>query len=134
MAQDNLDYFISIYQNFAAAENKSTRTIEGTIAAIRNFERFLNSPDDIKNIHSEDLRRYIRYLQSRQKWSEHPTISKTHGNLSPHAVATYIRTIRAFFSWLTRVGFLNANPFVGVKPPKVTRKIVPILRFVPKNH
>jgi site-specific recombinase XerD len=127
MEERTLDSFLSIYQNFSVAENKSPRTIEGTIAAVKDFDRFLGSPDDINKIQAEDLRKYIRYLQSRQKWSLHPTISKTHGQLTPHAIATYTRTIRAFFSWLTREGFLDSNPFQSVKPPKATRKIVTTL-------
>ena len=127
MGKCDLGYFISVHQKFAAAENKSPRTIEGTLAAVCDFDRFLKSPDDISGIQAEDLRRYIRHLQSRQKWSTHPTIKKTHGNLSPHAVATYVRTVRAFFSWLTREGFLIENPFISIKPPKTPHKIVPTL-------
>jgi integrase/recombinase XerD len=127
MKERTLDYFVSIYRNFALAENKSSRTIEGTVSAVRDFDRFLGSPGDITQIQAEDLRRYIRYLQSRQKWLEHPTINNTHDSLSPHAVATYVRTIRAFFSWLTREGFLDTNPFVNVKPPKAPRRVVPTL-------
>lgn len=127
MEERALGYFISVYRNFALAENKSSRTIEGTVSSVRYFDRFLNFPHDIKKIHAEDLRGYIRYLQSRNKWADHPTIGNTHGCLSPHAVATYIRTIRAFFSWLTREGFLEINPFVNIKPPKAPRRVVPTL-------
>jgi integrase/recombinase XerD len=127
MEERDLGYFLSIYQRFATAENKSTRTIEGTVAAVSDFNRFLESPDDATKIHTEDIRRYILHLQSRQRWAEHPTISKGHGHLSPHAVATYVRTIRAFFSWLTREGFIEDNPFSNIKPPKVPRKIIPTL-------
>ena len=127
MEISDLSHFLSIYRNFALSENKSSRTIEGTIAAVKDFDRFLNFPHDIKNIQAEDLRKYIRHLQSRNKWADHPTIGNTHGCLSPHAVATYIRTIRAFFSLLTREGFLDTNPFAHIKPPKTTRKIIPTL-------
>jgi integrase/recombinase XerD len=127
MEERDLGYFLSVYQKFAAAENKFPRTIESTIAAVRAFNRFLESPDDVTGIQPEDLRHYIRRLQSRQRWNDHPTIGNGHGNLSPHAVATYVRTLRAFFSWLTREGFLDKNPFESVKPPKAPRKIIPTL-------
>lgn len=143
MKERALDSFVSIYKKFTEAENKSKRTIEGTFAAISHFDRFLGFPADINEIQAEDLRRYVRYLQTKQRWSEHPTINQAHGPLSPHTIATYVRTIRAFFSWLTREGFLDSNPFVNVKPPKAPRKIVPTLtseeaemffRVIPRNE
>ena len=130
MEAKNLLCFLIIYEKFAKAENKSDRTIESTIAAIRDFDRFLNWPHDINEILPEDLRNYIRFLQSRSRWPDHPTIKPNQGILSDHTIATYIRTIRAFFSWLAREGFLDSSPFTMIKPPKAPRKIVPTLGSV----
>ena len=127
MEARNLVDFLFIYKKFADAENKSPRTIESTLAAVSDFNRFLGSPEDIKNIRPEDLRNYIRHLQSKSRWSNHPTIKQSHGQLSDHSIATYVRTIRAFFSWLTRECFLEINPFARIKPPKAPRKIVSTL-------
>ena len=127
MEARNLVDFLFIYKNFTDAENKSPRTIESTLATVSDFNRFLGSLEDIKNIRPEDLRNYIQHLQSKSRWSNHPTIKQSHGHLSDHSIATYIRTIRAFFSWLTRENFLEINPFAKVKPPKAPRKIVSTL-------
>ena len=127
MEARNLVDFLFIYKNFTDAENKSPRTIESTLATVSDFNRFLGSLEDIKNIRPEDLRNYIQHLQSKSRWSNHPTIKQSHGHLSDHSIATYVRTIRAFFSWLTRENFLEINPFAKVKPPKAPRKIVSTL-------
>jgi integrase/recombinase XerD len=123
----NLVRLTESYAICLSTEGKSRKTIEWYSNNLNRFDRFLESPGNISEIKTEDLRRYIRHLQSRQKWHDHPTIRKIHGPLSPHAVATYARTIRAFFSWLTREGFLENNPFSNVKLPKVPRKVIPTL-------
>lgn len=127
MDAKNLVVFLSLYNRFAAAENKSNRTIESANAVIRDFDHFLGSPHDISTIRPDDLRNYILHLQAKGRWSGHPTIHQHHGPLSQHTIATYTRTVRAFFSWLTREGFLETNPFTNVKPPKAPRKIVPTI-------
>ena len=75
-AKDLLCYLF-IYEKFAKAENKSPRTIESTVAVIRDFDRFLNSPQDINDIRPDDLRNYIRFLQSRSRWSDIPQLNHT---------------------------------------------------------
>jgi len=124
MEAKSLGDFISIYQRFTITENKSERTIEGVTAAVRHFGEFLGGCPDVRQVQSEDLRRYIRSLQERERWAGHPTIRNCHGKLSAHSIASYVRSIRAFWSWLKREGFIIENPFEHVRPPKAPRKIV----------
>jgi len=127
MESDSLGYFISIYRKFAEAENKSKRTIDGVISAIEKFDSFLGRCLDVREVLSEDLRRYIRHLQQQPKWAGHPTISQSHGILVSNSIASYVRDIRSFWSWLLREQFIETNPFEKVKPPKTTaREIDPL--------
>ncbi|MFC1871050.1 tyrosine-type recombinase/integrase, partial [Chloroflexota bacterium] len=91
----------------------------------------------------EDLRRYIQLLQERPKWHDHPTIRTKDDGLSPHTVACYVRSIRSFWAWLKREGFIKHNPFKRVKVPKAPRKIVntftveqvnSLLKVIPVKH
>ncbi len=143
MEARNLGDFLIIYEKFAATENKSQRTIETVTAAVSAFHKFLGSRDDITRIQAEDLRRYIRSLQERSKWSGHPTIKGREGNLSPHSVASYVRSIRSFWAWLKREGFIRNNSFKRVPVPKAPRKIVntfsveqvdSLLKVIPLKH
>lgn len=127
MEAKNLDDFILIYEKFAASENKSKRTIEHTAAAVGQFHKFLGGSVDVREAQAEDLREYIRALQERTKWSQHPTIKPKESTLSPHSIASYVRSIRAFWSWLKREDFIDENPMERVKPPKAPRKIVATL-------
>jgi len=127
MEAKNLDDFILIYEKFTASENKSKRTIEDTAAAVRQFHKFLGGSVDVHEVQAEDLREYIRALQERPRWSNHPTIKPKDTRLSPHSIASYVRSIRAFWSWLKREDFIDENPMERVKPPKAPRKIVATL-------
>ncbi|MFC1980605.1 tyrosine-type recombinase/integrase, partial [Chloroflexota bacterium] len=127
MEAKNLGDFLIIYEKFATSENKSKRTIETVTAAVSAFNKFLGSCDDITRIQAEDLRRYIGSLQERSKWSGHPTIKGRKDNLSLHTIACYVRSIRSFWSWLKREGFIDHNLFEQVKPPRAPRKIVETL-------
>jgi len=131
MEAKSLGDFVSIYEKFAASENKSNRTIEAYTAAVSHFDRFLGGCDDIHRVQAEDLRRYIRSLQERFKWYTHPTIKGKADSLSPHSIACYVRSIRSFWSWLKREGFIDHNPFEQVKPPKAPQKMVGI--FTPEQ-
>jgi len=142
METNNLGNFISIYEKFAQAEAKSDRTIEAVTAVTRKFDSFLGGNSNIKAITADDLRRYILHLQERCKWSDHPTIQKNHGNLSPNTIAHHVRHIKSFWSWMYSEGFLEHNTLSQVKTPKETgRAVTPLtsgevtqlLKVVPRN-
>jgi hypothetical protein len=82
MDVDNLGHFVSIYERFAQAENKSQRTIEAVTAAARKLDSFLGGSINPQDITADELRRYILHLQESCRWSGHPTIGQNHGNLS----------------------------------------------------
>jgi len=124
METNNLGHFISVYENFAQAENKSERTIEAVTGAVRKFESFLGGNTNPQDITADDLRQYILHLQERCKWSGHPTIKQNHGNLSPNTIAHHVRHIRSFWSWMHSEEFIEHNPFARVKTPKETLKVV----------
>jgi len=131
MEARNLGSFLFLYRKFAKTETKSDRTIETVTTAVTLFDRFLDGCEDVSKVTAEDLRRFIRELQSRQKWNNHPTIKNDHGGLSPFTIANYVRHIRAFWSWLHREGLIENNPFEGVKPPQVPHNIVNT--FIPEQ-
>ena len=44
--------------------------------------------------------------------------------MSSHSVANRVRALRAFFSWLARKGYIEANPLADLRPPKTTDQVV----------
>ncbi len=124
METGSLGNFISVYEKFAIAENMSPRSIQAIKYAVSKFDNFLGGCTNVEAVQAEDLREYIRYLQENPKWFGHPTIKQGHGNLSDNSIASYVRSIRSFFSWLKLEKFIANNPFEQVKPPKTTERIV----------
>ncbi|MBA7484228.1 hypothetical protein ES707_19752 [subsurface metagenome] len=98
MEADKLGDFISVYEKFATAEDKSPRTIQAVKYAVTKFDKFLGGCTSIEAVQTEDLGKYIRHLQEQPKWFGHPTIRQSHGNLSDNSIASYIRRIRSLWS------------------------------------
>ena len=120
----NLEYFLHLYRQFASAEGKSQRTIDTYRDDVTELVDFLSNCQDITKITKDDLRQYQLYLKSRPRYANHPTIKSHVRPLSGDSIASKIRGIRAFWSWLRREGFIDENPFEGVKPPKLHEKVV----------
>ena len=97
MEAKTLGDLIFTYEKFAQAENKSERTIEAVTAAATKFDSFLGGNTNLWDITAHDLRRYILHLQERNKWSDHPTIQKNHGNLSSNTIAHHVRQDRVVY-------------------------------------
>lgn len=143
MEANNVGDFVCIYEKFAKAENKSDRTIEAAQGAARKFDSFLGGNTNPQDVTANDLRRYILHLQTRPKWSGHPTIKQNGDHLSPNTVAHHVRHIRAFWSWMYAEEFIEYNTFARVKTPKETQKVVTpltapevtqLIKAIPRNN
>ena len=114
------------YKTYARAEGKSPKTVRWVTSSVGYFADFLGPErQDIASIVSNDLRRFIIALQSKQKFSQHPYNKPQQAKLSPQSIETYCRAIRAFFGFLQREGFIESNPMAKVKMPKVPETVVP---------
>ncbi len=47
--------------------------------------------------------------------------------MSRHTVHSYLRSIKCLASWLTALGHLTANPFLGVNPYYKKSGVMPVL-------
>jgi len=102
-------------------EGKSPKTIEWYTCFLRKFVQFLNFnsyPNSIGQIDRNHIRQFIRYLQVEAKTprSEKP--------LSQATIQGYVRTLKVFFSWLTREEYLGTNPMTKIPVPRATIKII----------
>jgi integrase/recombinase XerD len=143
MKEKGLGDFLFVYRKFAVTENKSPRTIESVTDAVHHFDRYLKGCSDILQVQGKHLRTYIESLQQRDRWSNHPTIKTGQGKLSPHSIAAYVRSIKAFWSWLKREGFIEEDPLARIKVPKAPRKVIntlisdqvnKLLRVIPRKE
>ena len=112
----------------AQSEAKSPKTIEMVSSSVRYLGEFLYAQGlstDVVDIGANEIRMFIVRLQQKNRFATHPYAKPQQGKLSGHTVNCYLRSIRAFWSWLISEGIVASNPFHKVKIPKPPRKIIP---------
>jgi len=117
-----------------ATEGRSQNTIDWYASNLRRFLQFLRNrqlPDSIEDIGIREVRDFIFYLQNEvTRWESSP-YTRDGRRLSPFSVQGYVRTIKAFWSWLVAEGYIQNNPMEKLKIPKVPRKV--IATFTPEQ-
>ncbi len=122
-----LDNLIQGYRLCARTEGKSDKTILIAATALNKLRQFLESrgyPTDVIEIGTQELREFILYLQEVRAFEYHPYTRPQTRGLSGHAINTYLRSIRAFWSWLVREEVITSNPFSKVKVPRPPKKVI----------
>jgi len=110
-----------------ATEGRSKKTIDWYSSNLKRFARYLEAHDisqSISDIGITEARRFTHHLQTEVvRWEDSPNIKDT-GKLSPFSIQGYIRTIKAFWSWLLEEGYIQANPMARLKLPSVPQKVI----------
>ena len=122
-----LDTLIQGYKLCARTEGKSINTIRIANTALTTLKGFLVSREystDVTEIGVNELREFILHLQQVKAFEHHPYTEPQTKGLSGHAINTYLRSIRAFWSWLVREEIITSNPFSRVKIPKPPVKVI----------
>jgi len=83
--------------------NYSKHTVLNYHLDLEDFKTFL-SDADIEKVDYLTLRKYLAGLKEK--------------NLNAKSISRHISSIRTFFKFLTREGYIKANPVVGVSSPK----------------
>ena len=95
------------FELYNRTEGKSPRTVEWYNLALRQFHRFLiegQKSTRLGDLGEAEARAFILYLQGVNRWRDNPYVSSSRGKLAAISIQTYIRALRAFFSWLDEKG------------------------------
>jgi len=125
-----LEQLIRHYEVYNRSEGKSPRTISWYTDNLTKFTRFLQnggSPVHLADVGIGEAREFILYLQQKRKWDDSDTIRTRDENLSPYTIQGYVRSMRAFYSWLHREGYTEENELANLKVPKAPKKLVEVL-------
>jgi site-specific recombinase XerD len=102
-------------------EGKSLKTIDWYICFLNKFGQFLKQnqmPNHVEEIDKTHIRAFIRYLQAEAR------IPRNGAPLSAATVQGYVRTLKAFFSWLEREGYIITNHMTKIPVPKAPTKVI----------
>ncbi|GAI33387.1 unnamed protein product, partial [marine sediment metagenome] len=125
-----LERLIMHYEVYNRSEGKSPRTVSWYTDNLTSFARFLqngSSPVTLVEAGIEEAREFILYLQKKRKWDDSVTIPTREERLSPYTVQGYVRSLRAFYSWLYREGYTEENELANLRVPKAPKKLVEVL-------
>ena len=87
-----------------------------------SFLEAVGAPTDANLVTPTAIRAFILYLQAKPRFTSHPYAREQATLISDHTVHAYLRSIRAFWSWLVREGIVTASPFDRVKLPRLPHK------------
>ena len=116
-----LNNLIEGFKLSCQTEGKSLKTIEWYNAFLTRFRLFLESeqlPTEFPLITKNHVKKFILYLQTKAKT---PHVGKP---LSGATVQGYVRTLKAFFSWAEREGYMVSGQIGRIPLPKANSKIV----------
>jgi len=123
--------FPTLIDLFAATkqiEGKRPKTISWYTSMLRPFSRFLGEGATIKDMTIHNARAFIASLQERtSRYDGHPLSPKQEGGLSPYTIHGYVRTLKAFGSWLLEEDYTPRNVFARLKRPKLPQPMIEIL-------
>ena len=93
----------------------SKNTVDAYYRDLFLFCSFLeeNGVSDFLTITKADINLYIKHLREK--------------NIAPTSVTRKIASLRGWFLWLIENNFLHINPMLGIKRPKLTKKLPKVL-------
>ena len=118
------------YEAYNRSEGKSQATVFWYSRVLTYFSEYLdknNLPSTLGTLDLHTVREFILYLQTKRKWDGHPYVPSTGDNLAAISVQTYVRALKAFFSWLHREGYTEHNILADLRPPKAPQRLVKVL-------
>lgn len=115
MAAPSVDDLARSFERYLRAGNKSPRTIETYLEAVRGFAAHLaaTSGRSLEQARREDVEGWIAVLLERWK---------------PATAHNRYRGLHAFFKWAVAEGDLAANPMDGMKPPQLPEQPIDVVR------
>ena len=123
-ASTQLSNLIEGYSLCARSEGISENTIlltRRTVSYLNNFLMRSGLPANVELIGVSESRSFDLHLKEAKRLEFPPLIKSHDRKLTGHTINCYLRSISAFWSWLSKEGFIDSNPFARVKIPKAPR-------------
>jgi site-specific recombinase XerD len=113
MSEPRLPDLARSFERHLRAENKSDRTIETYLEAVRLLEAFLAGRGvRLADADRGHIEAFLADLLARWK---------------PATAANRYRSLKVFYAWLEEEGEITADPMAKMKPPAIPEQPVPVL-------
>ena len=116
------------FRLYCLAEGKQATTIRWYLGKLSIFLRFLHDeglPTEACELSTTHLRAFLVHLRQNVKADENnPMKPAQTKDLSGKTIQGYARTLKAFFSWLTREGYIDRNPAKLLRIPSAPRVVI----------
>jgi len=110
-------------------QGSSPHTVEYYRGILNRFLWYANSvgwSDDARLLNGWNIREFLGYVGTQtDRWFKqgNGSESSTH-RASPRTVHHYYSSLRAFFNWTVKEGFLQESPLAKVKIPKAKSRVI----------
>jgi site-specific recombinase XerD len=119
------------YRTSLESLNRSRKTISWYLDILTRYFAYLEGKGNGKSLAElgrQELKGYVLYLQNASRWPRNPHIEdKNRGRLSPYSIQGHVRSIKAFWGWLLREGYINENPLAKFPLPRVPENLVKVI-------
>ncbi len=106
---ENMLRYIEKFMNYLSIEkNASGHTILNYTIDLKDFAGFLGE-SGIESVNYLFLRKYLAHMKEK--------------NYSKRTIARKLASLRSFFKFLYREGYIKANPSAGIVTPKLDKKL-----------
>jgi len=121
--QFELQRVIEGYLLACQVEGKSERTICIYRTAVERMQEHLGEVK-MEEITPRMMRDYLSHLQSSNRYEGSRVTPVQSDTLAPTTLHIHFRSIRTFFNWAVREGFLTETPLSNMGPPKVPNRVI----------
>ena len=124
----SMEHVVKVYLTTLELEGKSERTIgwyRQKLDAFQHYLSELNGQVLVRDLSLEAARNFVKTLMDQESfYKDHPTREEVHRSLSVQTIHGYVRSLRAFASWLEEEGYTDVNPLRRLKPPRLPEVLI----------
>lgn len=126
--ETTLTTLIDLFAATKRTEGRSPKTIGWYCDFLHKYARYVGENATVRQVTLESARAFIAVLQGQTtRWNGHPVIPPQQGPLSPYTIHGYVRTLKAFSTWLVEEEFTGTDVFAKLKRPKLPQPMIEIL-------
>ena len=118
------------YRLSLEALGRSPNTIKSYFDILEDYFSFLLKDGLLKSINEigrSEINKYLLYLKNRKRRPNWPPNRGDTGKLSPFTILDHVRTIKVYWGWLFREGYIDKNPLEKFPLPGVPKIVLKVI-------